>query len=256
MGGYCIGGYCILEHSVESAAAAPGSPCRLRPSRPFRAPRGCLPFSLACRGTQSMQNVLTDLKAWMAPLQPERRVGGSRVKVRWRDGTAMRVWHRQARRRGTPHDAPSCSHLAGAHCDLPLPHCAPATHLVHVWWLCVCCRCTPGLERPGCTAASMLRCWPGCGSWTRGPPRCASGSQGTRWGEPWRRWRPCASAGSTLTARLPAIPLAAPGWVTGRGCEWCVWRQLCAAPNSLCPSLALRGLLPERGLQLCCTAWL
>ena len=29
-----------------------------------------------------MQNVLTDLKAWMTPLQPERRVGGSLVKVR------------------------------------------------------------------------------------------------------------------------------------------------------------------------------
>jgi hypothetical protein len=34
------------------------------------------------RGTQSMQNVMTDLKLWRTPLQPRRRHNGRLVKVR------------------------------------------------------------------------------------------------------------------------------------------------------------------------------
>lgn len=34
-----------------------------------------------CRGTQTMQNILTDLKAWMAPLQPETHHNGHLCKV-------------------------------------------------------------------------------------------------------------------------------------------------------------------------------
>lgn len=39
-------------------------------------------LELVCRGTQTLQNVITDIKAWLAPLQPERRHNGHTCKAR------------------------------------------------------------------------------------------------------------------------------------------------------------------------------
>lgn len=68
-------GFCCLPQ-IHPFSHSHGAANRIEPTR---SPAQCLE---ECRGTASMQNVLTDAKAWKMPLLPVRRRAGQVVKVR------------------------------------------------------------------------------------------------------------------------------------------------------------------------------